>query len=259
VLGAPIAHSRSPQLHRAAHEWLGLPWRYDAIRVEHGDLARFVAGLDATWRGLSLTMPLKTEALALADSASTLARAVGAANTLLLAPEGLLADTTDVPGIAAALAERGVARVPTAVVLGGGATAASAVAALGPVADEVLVCVRTASRAEHLDAVAEALGVHLTVERWDAAPALLAAPLVVATTPAGATDVLAQAVPASPGVLLDVVYDPWPTVLAAAWAEAGGTVASGLDLLVHQAVGQVRLMTGHDVPVAVLRAAVDAA
>jgi shikimate dehydrogenase len=259
VLGAPIAHSRSPVLHRAAYTWLHLPWRYDAIRVEHGELARFVAGLDSTWRGLSLTMPLKTEALALADEASDLARAVGAANTLLLEPGGLLAHTTDVPGIAAALAEHGVAHVPRAVVLGGGATAASAVAALGPVADEVLACVRTASRAEQLHAVAEALGVHLIVEDWDAAPALLDAPVVVATTPAGATDALAPVVPVTPGVLLEVVYHPWPTALAAAWDGAGGRVASGLDLLVHQAAGQVALMTGHDVPVAVLRAALEPA
>jgi shikimate dehydrogenase len=81
---------------------------------------------------------------------------------------------------------------------------------------------------------------------------------VVATTPPGSTDELAGAVPSSPGVLLDVVYDPWPTTLAAAWSRSGGTVASGLDLLVHQAVGQVRLMTGRDVPVAVLRAALEA-
>lgn len=255
MLGAPVAHSLSPVLHRAAYAHLGLPWRYDAIEVAEDDLDGFLAGLDDTWRGLSLTMPLKERAAALADDRSSLVVATGAANTLLLEPGRLRAHNTDVAGIVAALSEAGVRGGAAATVLGGGSTAASAVAAVSGLADEVVVCLRTPSRAERLRAVAAAVGVRLSVRPWDEAGEHLHAPIVVATTPAGAADLLADDVPPAPGALLDVVYEPWPTRLAQAWAEAGGVVRSGLDLLVHQAVGQVQLMTGRPVPVGVLRAA----
>ena len=84
VLGDPIAHSLSPALHRAGYAAVGLDWTYDAHRVAAGGLSEFVRGLDASWRGLSLTMPLKREALELASEASPIARLAGAANTLLL-------------------------------------------------------------------------------------------------------------------------------------------------------------------------------
>jgi shikimate dehydrogenase len=244
-------------LHRAAYAHLGLPWRYEAIEVAEDDLAAFLAGLDATWRGLSLTMPLKERAALLADDRSPLVDATGAANTLLLEPGRLSAHNTDVAGIVAALSEAGARRGSAATVLGGGSTAASAVAALSRLAGDVVVCVRTPTRAERLLAVASAVGVRLSVEPWERAGEHLRAPIVVATTPPGAADALADEVPRAPGALLDVVYDPWPTRLAQAWAEAGGVVRSGLDLLVHQAVGQVQLMTGRPVPVGVLRAALD--
>jgi shikimate dehydrogenase len=256
VLGAPIAHSLSPALHRAAYAHLGLDWRYDAVEVTEPELSAFVAGLDATWRGLSLTMPLKGQAVAVADRADPLVQVVGAANTLVRTDDGAwVASNTDVPGIAAALAEVGVAQVGSATVLGGGSTAASALAALAGISRDVVVCVRSPARAGGLHRVASAVGIGLQVVAWDDAAAHLPAPLVVATTPTGAADALAAFVPDAPGALLDVVYDPWPTPLAQAWAAAGGTVRSGLDLLAHQAVLQVRLMTGQDVPVEVLRTA----
>ena len=245
-------------LHRAAYAHLGLPWRYDAIEVTEDELEAFLVGLDARWRGLSLTMPLKERAAGLADERSPLVQTTGVANTLLLEPGRRVAHNTDVAGIVAALSEARVVRAGSATVLGGGSTAASAVAAAARLVDEVVACVRTPSRAEPLRAVAAAVGVPLTVEPWARAGEHLGAPIVVATTPPGATDGLADAVPTSPGALLDVVYDPWPTRLAQAWAEGGGVVRSGLDLLVHQAVGQVRLMTGRPVLVAVLRAALGA-
>jgi shikimate dehydrogenase len=256
VLGAPIAHSLSPALHRAAYAHLGLDWRYDAVEVTEPELPAFVAGLDPTWRGLSLTMPLKPAAASVAGRADPLVRVVGAANTLVRSDDGSWsASNTDVPGIVAALAEVGVTRVASATVLGGGSTAASAVAALAGVSPHVVACVRSPARTAGLQRVASVVGVALQVVAWDDAAAHLSAPLVLATTPAGAADPLAAAVPHPPGTLLDVVYDPWPTALAQAWAAAGGTVRSGMDLLVHQAVLQVRLMTGQDVPVEVLRSA----
>ena len=256
VLGSPVAHSLSPALHRAAYRHLGLDWQYEAIRVEEDELAGFLAARGREWRGLSITMPLKARAARLAERAEPLVRTVGAANTLVRAEDGVWEGwNTDVPGLVGALAEVDVTRVDAATVLGGGSTAASAVAALAGVAGRVVVCVRTPARAAALGPVAAAVGLPIEVVGWDEAAARLAAPLVVVTTPAGAADVWAGSVPAVPGLLLDVVYHPWPTVLAAAWAAAGGRVLGGLDLLVHQAALQVRLMTGRDVPVLVLREA----
>jgi shikimate dehydrogenase len=145
--------------------------------------------------------------------------------------------------------------VSRAAVLGGGATAASAVAALAGLTGRVEVVVRDPARAAGVLGVADAAGVACTLRPWPDAESALTAPLVVATTPKGAADTLAAVVPGVPGVLFDVLYDPWPTPLAAAWAAAGGTVLGGLDLLVHQAVLQVELMTGAAVPVEVLRRA----
>lgn len=255
VIGSPVAHSLSPALHRAAYQHLGLTWTYDAIRVERDELARFVTGLDRSWRGLSVTMPLKRDLLAVATDLAAPVPDVGVANTLICEPSRRVAFNTDIPGMRAALAEAGVATVPTVTVLGGGSTAVAAVAAVQGWAVSVTACVRTPSRADPLVAVASTLGVPLSVAPWPDAARYLDAAVVVSTTPAGATDHLAGAVPADPGLLFDVVYRPWPTPLAAAWVDRGGRVLSGLDLLVHQAVGQVELMTGQSVPLDVLRAA----
>jgi shikimate 5-dehydrogenase len=242
-------------LHRAAYSHLGLDWEYERHEVSETRLGAFLDGLDGTWRGLSLTMPLKHEAVRLATDVSPLARRVGAANTLLLDRGRRYAENTDVPGLVEALRERGVEKADHATVVGGGATAASAVAALAGFAGRVEVVVRNPDRAAEVLGVADAVGVACRVVPWSDAVGALAAPLVVATTPKGAADALSASVPAEPGVLFDVLYDPWPTPLAAAWGGAGGTVLGGLDLLVHQAVLQVELMTGAAVPVGVLRRA----
>ncbi|MDI2132088.1 shikimate dehydrogenase [Yinghuangia seranimata] len=262
VLGSPIAHSLSPVLHRAAYEALGLDgWRYDAFEVDEAGLPGFVAGLDASWAGLSLTMPLKRAILPLLDEVSVTATEVEAVNTVVLDPEGRrLGDNTDVPGLAAALRERGVTRVESAAILGAGATATSAMAALRGVCDgPVRAYVRGALRAHEMFEAGERLGVEIQVRPWEDAHKALDYPLVIATTPKGANDHLADRVPATPGVLFDVVYDPWPTPLAATWTKTGATVVGGLDLLVHQAVLQVELMTGHPGPLAAMRSAGEAA
>ncbi|MEU4213626.1 shikimate dehydrogenase [Streptomyces sp. NPDC026206] len=263
VLGSPIAHSLSPVLHRAAYAELGLrEWTYDRFEVDEAALPAFLDGLDDTWAGLSLTMPLKRAVIPLLDSVSATAESVGAVNTVVLTGDGRrVGDNTDIPGIAAALRERGVEKVDSAAVLGAGATASSALAALARICTgEVTAYVRSAGRAAEMRQWGERLGVAVRTADWSRAAEALAAPLVVATTPAGATDGLAGAVPARPGTLFDVLYEPWPTPLAAAWAERGGTVLGGLDLLVHQAVLQVEQMTGRTpAPLAAMRAAGEAA
>jgi shikimate dehydrogenase len=249
VLGKPVRHSLSPTLHAAAYAVLGLDWSYDAHEVDEDGLAAFVAGLDEEWAGLSLTMPLKRAALPLCYALGAIAEEVGAVNTLVFDEHGAYGENTDVPGLVNALAEVGVSRVPAAAVLGGGATAASAIAALAEVCDgDVAVYVRSAHRAADLPPLGERLGVTVHLRPWDDAAAAADAPLVISTAPKGAADALAEALPTTVGTLFDVVYDPWPTPLAAAWQARGGRVLGGLDLLIHQAVLQVELMTGHRVP-----------
>jgi shikimate dehydrogenase len=195
-------------------------------------------------------MPLKRAVIPLLDTVSETALAVEAVNTVVFAEDGTRSgENTDVPGLVAALAERGIAAVDTAAVLGGGATAASTLAALASIVKGdggVDVYVRSLARAEQLLPVAERLGIELRVHGWDEAGTALGSTLVVNTTPAGAADELAASVTKPVGTLFDVIYHPWPTQLAASWQRAGGTVLGGLELLIHQAALQVELMTGAD-------------
>jgi len=263
VLGDPIEHSLSPVLHRAAYAALGIDWTYDAVRVAAGDLAAYVDGLGEEWRGLSLTMPLKREVVPLLTSCDRWTEVSGAANTVLLdVGGGRHGLNTDVPGAEAALAEATGEPVRSAVVLGGGATAASVLLALAERGLEraTLVVRDPARAAETVAAVARhPQAPALTVARL-AELASVEADLVVSTIPVGAqTDALLGAVRDVP-VVFDVIYDPWPTPLAAAAATDGRTVVGGFDLLLWQAVDQVRAMTGRfDVPVDLMRAAGEAA
>ncbi|WEH42826.1 shikimate dehydrogenase [Streptomyces sp. AM 2-1-1] len=263
VLGSPIAHSLSPVLHRAAYAELGLDhWSYERHDVDEAGLPSFVEKLDAGWAGLSLTMPLKRAVIPLLDEISDTAASVRAVNTLVLTADGRrVGDNTDIPGMVAALRERGVEKVESAAVLGAGATASSALAALAVLCTgPVTTYVRSRARADEMRGWGERLGVDVRIADWAEAAGAFAAPLVVATTPAGTTDTLAAAVPDAPGTLFDVLYEPWPTALAAAWADRGGAVVGGLDLLVHQAVLQVEQMTSRSpAPLAAMRAAGEAA
>ncbi|GHE63256.1 shikimate 5-dehydrogenase [Streptomyces spiralis] len=247
VLGSPIAHSLSPVLHRAAYEELGLvDWSYDRFEVDEEGLPAFFDGLGPEWAGLSLTMPLKRAVIPLLDGISDTAASVEAVNTVVLTEDGRrTGDNTDIPGMVAALREHGIEQVESAAILGAGATASSALAALARVCTgEVVAYVRSEARASEMRQWGERLGVEVRTAHWSDAEHALRAPLVIATTPAGTTDPLATGVPERPATLFDVLYDPWPTALAARWSMAGGAVVSGLDLLVHQAVLQVEQMTG---------------
>jgi shikimate dehydrogenase len=259
VLGSPIAHSLSPALHRAAYAALGLDWTYEAVEVTEGELASYLGSLGADWAGLSLTMPLKQAVLPLLDEATTLVERTGSANTVVLRDGRRVGHNTDVEGIVAAFREAGVHHLDRAAVIGAGATAASALAALHDLgAHDIRVLARSAERARALEPVASALGVRLRLgelhpleleDRWPQA--------VVSTVPAGALD--AFAADSDPGgdvpALLDVVYAPWPTPLAAVYAAAGGTVVPGTTMLLHQAAAQVTLMTGLPAPIEQMRAA----
>lgn len=259
VLGSPIAHSLSPVLHRAAYRELGLAdWSYDRFEVDEESLTGFLDGLGPEWAGLSLTMPLKRAVIPLLDGVTETAASVEAVNTVVFARDGRrTGDNTDIPGMVAALRERGIEQVDSAAILGAGATASSALAALARICTgEVVAYVRSAERAAEMRQWGERLGVEVRTADWADAAEALRAPLVIATTPAGTTDALAGAVPERPATLFDVLYDPWPTDLAARWSAYGGAVVGGLDLLVHQAVLQVEQMTGRaPAPLDVMRKA----
>ncbi|HEX6955726.1 MAG TPA: shikimate dehydrogenase [Agromyces sp.] len=248
VLGSPIAHSKSPDLHRAAYERLGLDWTYDRFEVGEGGLARFVDRLGSEWRGLSLTMPLKPEALALADDVERLAARSGAVNTLLLAPDGRrLGFNTDIGGIVRALGDAGVHAIRHGVLVGGGATAASALVAMAELgAASVEVCVRDAGRAASVVELGHSLGLVMEVRPLGRIAEPEAADLVISTVPGGTDLGLVPSDGIAAALLLDVAYAPWPTALAAAWTARGGRVAHGLGMLVHQALLQVRIFLAGD-------------
>lgn len=264
VLGSPIAHSLSPALHRAAYAELGLDWTYDLIECDEAGLAALVTGCtaDPDWVGLSLTMPLKSRAVQLADALAPSADLVGVANTLVIADGRTTAHNTDVDGVVRALRELGVTAPPGAPwVLGSGGTARAALAALAAVGSaQVTVAARRPEALAPLRRLGERLGIEVDGRPWPGSSSDLAgADLVVATTPAGATDSLAGR-GWRPGLpLLDVVYAPWPTGLAAAAAAAGAPVVGGLAMLVGQAAEQVELMTGRPAPLEAMRRAGEAA
>ncbi|PAZ15866.1 shikimate dehydrogenase [Streptomyces sp. SA15] len=263
VLGSPITHSLSPVLHRTAYRELGLDdWTYDSHDVDESALESFLGSLDDSWAGLSLTMPLKRAVLPLLDSVTDTVRSVQAVNTVLRTADGRKeGDNTDIPGMTSALRERGITHAGHAAVLGAGATAASALAALARMGTrDVTAYVRSEARAAEMGRWGERLGLTVRTVAWHRAAHALNAPLVISTTPARATDALADSVPDKPGVLFDVLYSPWPTRLAHHWQSRGGTVVGGLDLLVHQAVLQVEMMTGRrPAPVHAMRAAAERA
>jgi len=262
VLGKPIAHSLSPVLHRAAYEALGFAdWTYELVECDEAGLAAYVWSRGPEWAGLSLTMPLKRTVLPLLDHVDHLAAAAGGANTVVFRPEGRYGYNTDVQGIVDALTEAGAPTPATVTILGAGATACSALAAVGELgAAGADVIVRDPSRASGLLTTADRLGLKARLRPWaDLADDDAALPgLLISTVPAGAADDYSERIRLTrhaPPALLDVVYHPWPTPLAQAAAAAGSLVASGYAMLLHQAAAQVELMTGKPAPLEAMRAA----
>jgi shikimate dehydrogenase len=259
VLGKPIAHSLSPVIHNAGYAAAGLTgWSYTAIECAEAELPDLVAGLGPEWAGLSLTMPLKEVAVAVAGEVSPVAAAVGAANTLVRRPDGSwYADNTDVPGMVEVLTKAGAPHGATITVLGAGGTARAALAAAAQLhAAGVTVVARRPEAIAELRPVAAAVGVRLAWGGWAEVTAHTGADVVISTVPKGAADQFAGQVAWRPStVVFDALYDPWPTPLAAAAAGAGCRIVSGLDLLLAQAVGQFKQFPGIPAPVAAMRAA----
>jgi shikimate dehydrogenase len=250
VLGSPIAHSRSPQLHLAAYRAMGLDgWTYDRIECTADQLPGLVAGFGPEWVGVSVTMPGKFAALRFADERTERAELVGSANTLVRTHAGWRADNTDIDGVKGALGPV----AGRAVVLGSGGTAPAVVAGLAELGvQDISVVARNRDKAAPLVELGRALGVDV---RWvELGTPLADADVVVSTIPADVAAGYVDTVAATP-LLLDAIYDPWPTPLATAVEAAGGRVISGLQMLLHQAFAQVELFTGMPAPKEAMRAA----
>ncbi|WP_345802539.1 shikimate dehydrogenase [Microbacterium sp. AZCO] len=251
VWGDPIAHSRSPQLHAAAYRVLGRDWTYDRRQVSEAAFARELASLDDRWRGLSLTMPLKSVAFDAARVRDRRAELTGAVNTLLLDTDGPRGFNTDIGGIVRSLREEGIEGVDRARIVGAGATATSALVALEELgARQVDVVARRPEAVGPLAALGERLGVDVRATPF-AASLYSSVPVTIATLPGDApvTDAAADALATDGGLLLDVVYGHWPTHLSSAWKRAGHPAVSGLGMLLHQALLQVRVFTTGEVEV----------
>jgi len=263
VLGHPIANSLSPALHKAAYEHLGLDWSYTYYDVTTETLPQFLQAMDSTWAGLSLTMPLKLDVIPLLDHVDPFAKLLGSVNTVLVQPAPktvlLVGANTDVAGLVSAI-EPLVGRPASAAVIGGGATARSAVAALAQLGcRNPRIHVRSIGRSGPLIRVGYKMELDLQMAKLDSlAESVKTCDIVIATTPVDAHESLIELLSetAPRATLLDVVYAPDPTPLVA-WWRTYAPAHTGLAMLVYQAAEQVRLMTSRDVDPQILADAVN--
>lgn len=270
VLGSPISHSKSPALHAAAYGVLGLDWSFEAIEVDEVGLRGFFDGVAESWRGFAVTMPLKRAVFDHVDEVDALARRAGAINTVVCGESGRLGFNTDVYGVERALAELGVVGPGSAVLLGAGATAASVIVALSSVGTRELTLVaRSATRAGRARELAESLGLRVDVVGFDdwigVAPEVVVSSLPSSARLGGQVDTLFPGAVRGAVPLLDIAYGGEPSDVLSAWRSAGGRAESGLAMLLHQAVQQLRIfVTGdpaqplpeEDAVVAAMRAAI---
>jgi len=248
ILGSPVSHSRSPQLHLAAYRALGLTdWTYDRIECGADELPAVVGGFGPEWVGVSVTMPGKFAALRFADEHTTRAVRVGSANTLVRTQRGWRADNTDIDGVSGAIGSAS----GWALVCGSGGTAPAAVAGLAQLGvGGITVVARNPEKAARLVDLGARIGVptrFCALDGAELADEVATAEVLVSTIPADVASRYAAIFAPIP-VLLDAVYDPWPTPLAAAVADAGGRVINGVQMLLNQAFAQVEQFTGLPAP-----------
>lgn len=243
VLGSPIAHSLSPFLHSMAYKELAIAASYTAIEVRAGDLSSFLEQSDLTC--LSLTMPLKEEAIALVADISPLAREISSGNTLYRSADLWRLTSTDVDGFTYALDQHLVSKVDRCLIIGAGATARAALVALKQVAQEVVVVNRNPDRIRLMDLAAS--GLKVSYQPWELTDEINRSDLVINTVPGKGSEFFISSIKKPVGVLFEVLYNPWPTELAKAWISSGAPVIDGLDLLIHQAISQVEIFSRRSV------------
>jgi shikimate dehydrogenase len=243
----------------AAYRALGLDdWTYERIECGAEELPGLVGGFGPEWVGVSVTAPGKFAALQFADERTERADQVGSANTLVRTAHGWRADNTDVDGVGGAVGSAS----GWALVCGSGGTAPAAVAGLAQLGVAgITVVARNPEKAARLVHLGARVGVPTRFCELDSgglADEVAAAEVLVSTIPAEVAGRYAATFAAIP-VLLDAVYDPWPTPLAAAVAAAGGRVINGVQMLLHQAFAQVEQFTGLPAPREAMTCALEAA
>lgn len=251
VIGSPISQSKSPIIHRAGHRVLGLDWTYSAVEISEGRLLQFIETLDDTWQGLSVTMPLKVEATRIARELDPLAEVTGVTNTLLRTREGWKGFNTDVFGIQSALTQAFASAAPRVVILGSGATATSAAFAAfqsNPNARVTLIA-RNQKTAKQTRSIAAKAGFNIDIRSFKALNRSLSnAEVVISTLPTGALDTYAKKLGnhwfyKPKGLFFDVGYSSWPSAFAASWMDRSLPAVSGIEMLLFQAIGQLRVFT----------------
>ena len=244
VLGSPISHSLSPLLHTTAYKYLGIEGDYRAYEVASGELVEFLQTQGKDLTCLSLTMPLKEEALSIADHVSAISRQIASGNTLSKKEDGWHLTSTDVEGFSCALEAVSDVHYEKVLIIGAGATARAVAAACNFASTSITVVGRTEKRMESIRYAAPLAKIEFI--DWDASLDLDVYDLVVNTTPANTANSFISAVTAPKGVFFEVIYNPWPTDLLNKWRQTGATYVDGLDLLIHQAISQVHIFTGCD-------------
>ena len=246
VLGSPISHSLSPALHRAAFERIGVAGSYEAIDVPSGTLQQFFLNNESDFDYFSLTMPLKEEAHLLNVSCDELSLRIGSINTLYKKEGRWFGTSTDGSGFLAALDAQGYSTSSHALILGAGGTARAVAGALDGNVETLSVMGRTSTRRDALERCVEKSTFNYLP--WISDPDINSYDLIVNTTPAGAADLLAENLPPQvSGLLFDVIYKPWPTVLASAWIDRSGKVINGKELLLWQGLDQLALVLSQEI------------
>ena len=241
VLGSPISHSLSPRLHNAAYKFLGVDASYSAFEVQSGNLQSFLEADGSALNCLSLTMPLKEEAMSIATSISDISRKFQSGNTLHKVGGLWNLTSTDVEGFSQALRFNEKDATGNVLILGAGATARAVVAACNGISETITVVNRNPKR----DAAMRQAAPNLTMDfiAWDAEINFDQFDLVVNTTPGDSATQFVDKIDSARGTFFEVLYNPWPTQLLTHWRLAGGFAIDGLDLLIHQAISQVEIFT----------------
>lgn len=245
VLGSPISHSLSPVLHRVAYAALGVSAQYNAYEVGSGELEKFLSNDGKDLNCLSLTMPLKEEAVEIADHVSEISRQIASGNTLRKAEDGWHLTSTDVEGFSFALSAHAKSSTGKVAVIGAGATARAVVAACNVQCERLTVIGRSETRKESIAKAAPNRFVEFV--DWNSDVSLDSYDLVVNTTPGDSAAKFVAGVVAPQGTFFELIYNPWPTQLLAHWNDSGGTSIDGLELLIHQAISQVEIFSAQTV------------
>lgn len=245
VLGSPISHSLSPVLHRTAYAALDVAAEYNSFEVGSGELESFLNGAGKDLNCLSLTMPLKEEALIFANHVSGISRQISSGNTLWKSEDGWHLTSTDVEGFSFAMLAHRKSIKGSVAVIGAGATARAVVAACNSHCDTLTVIGRSLSRKESISRAAPDQTIEFS--EWNSNVSLDSFDLVINTTPGDSAAKFVRNVVIPKGTFFEVIYNPWPTQLLRHWTQAGGSAIDGLDLLVHQAISQVEIFASQSV------------